>query len=226
MLGRTLPHMLAAVPFALMLSSQGCDSDRADGADPRTAQRAAFLDGADGGAPSADPDGGPLAESDAGDEAADAGNDAALGDAEIAAVLHRLNALPSEQGALALTKAASVNVAAFGAKMESQYLAADRALTALLASIGVDPQPGALSLELTIAGQTTLDGLRAAVAPEFDPQYLLAQIAQFPQALSLIDALLPQSANPELRAYMQSASGPLMDDLREAQQLLEHLGEE
>jgi putative membrane protein len=225
MLGRILQHMLAAVPVALALSTQGCDSDRAGDSAPPSARQAAFLASADGGE---DSDGGSLADLDAGPATElDAGDDAALADAEIAGVVQRLNASLSQQGALALTRATSVNVAAFGAKLESQYLAADRALTLLLLGIAVAPQDSALSLELASAGRATLDALRIAVAPEFDRQYLLAQIAQFRQALSTIDTvLLPQTANAELRAYVQGMSAPLTDNLAEAEQVLEQLDEE
>jgi predicted outer membrane protein len=206
------------------------DLDAGAGADGSDA-----IDGGDlfdgGSLPSADArvgDGAVTGEGDGevgdGEEAPDA---IAAGDRAIAGVLLAVHAVAREQGALALTKAEAVDVAAFGATLESEHIAADRALLELLAALEVAATQSTLSRSVASDGNAALESLRVLAGPEFDAQYLLAQIAQHQRTLASIDAgWLPAIEHEAFRVHVLSVREALVAQLDEAQRLLASLAEQ
>jgi predicted outer membrane protein len=76
-------------------------------------------------------------------------------------------------------------------------------------------------------GNATLESLRSVAKPQFDRQYLLAQLARSEQTLALFDAtLLPATKSPDLRVYVGSARDALLDHQREARAVLMSLAED
>jgi predicted outer membrane protein len=198
----------AALCIALPMAVTGChDADR--GSLPPTAQQAVSLAGDDAGA-AGDVDGGATQT---------ASGEVALSDAEIAGVLSAVIAAEGNLGALALVKADSLDVAVYGGELEIEYLSATTTLKQLLATTGLALVESAVSRGLTAAATAVLESLRPLAAPAFDHPYLLAQIAQHEQMLSILSAGPPPN-NAELGTYLQTFRLKLAAQLQAARVLL------
>jgi predicted outer membrane protein len=123
--------------------------------------------------------------------------------------LHRAAQLGSEAGRLAASRATREDLRELGTRMAEDQSRAEDELAAYASgqAIRLDRAPvSAKDRRAARAGRRLMDRLRAASGPRFDGLFLKASVMMHSRALAVLDGVLAQSPDRELRE--------LLDELR------------
>jgi putative membrane protein len=146
-----------------------------------------------------------------------------LSDAQIAAVLEAIHQGEIRQGQLASTHATSQSVKRFATHMMAAHRAMLGRETAILSRAQITPSDNAVSNQLKSDGRAQLSTLQAMRGREFDRAYVDAQVRGHTDALEVIDRILPNLRNPDLKNDLQNARPHVEEHLREAERLQQEL---
>jgi putative membrane protein len=144
----------------------------------------------------------------------------AFRDPQIAAVLDALNQGEIQQAQIALTRAASPDVKQFARAMTSAHHDMLIRDDTLFSRLQITPSDNAVSNQLRSDTQGQLSRLQAIrKQDEFDRQYMAAQVINHTKALDLIDRMVSDAQNPELKADLLGARAQVEDHLRHAERV-------
>jgi putative membrane protein len=147
----------------------------------------------------------------------------ALSDAQLAAVLEAVNEGEIQQGQLASKKANALAVKRFAAHMVAAHRTLLGHQTAILSRNQITPSDNAVSNQLKTDGHAQLATLQSMRGREFDRAYVDAQVTGHSLALELIDRIIPNLRNAELKNDVQNARPRVEEHLREAERLQQEL---
>jgi putative membrane protein len=145
----------------------------------------------------------------------------ALNDAQILDVLTVVNRGEIEAGKIAKDKAQRQEVKDFADMMIGEHGAAMDKTRDLMTAANLQNQESALSRKLRGDVQTVAQRLQSAATPDFDREYLDAQIRMHQDALRLIDDdLLPAAQNGAIVSFLKELRPKVamhLDHARDAQ---------
>jgi putative membrane protein len=147
-----------------------------------------------------------------------------LSDAQIAAVLEAIHDGEIRQAQLATTHATSQSVKRFATHMMAAHRAMLGRTTAILARAQITPSDNAVSNQLKSDGHAQLSTLQGMRGREFDRTYIDAQVRGHTDALEVIDRILPNLRNQDLKNEVQNARPHVEEHLREAERVQQELG--
>ena len=140
-------------------------------------------------------------------------------DAEIAAVLGNVNQGEVDQAQLAIAKSKSADVRKFAQHMATDHRDMIRKDKALLARIHVTPSDNVVSNQIKTDGHEELTTLQGDTGRDFDRAYMDAQVKGHHHALKLIDQMLPNVENSDLKTAIEGARGKVEHHLQEAERI-------
>lgn len=146
-----------------------------------------------------------------------------LNDAQLAAVLQAINQGEIQSAQLAQQKAASPDVKHFARDMLNSHRSMMNEQQSTLSQAQITPSDNAVSQQLRTdaqSEQSTLEGMRGR---DFDREYIDDQIKDHNKALELIDRILPNVKNPQLKTQLQNAKPKIEHHLREAERVQQKL---
>jgi len=146
-----------------------------------------------------------------------------LNDAQLAAVIQAMNEGEIQAAQLAQNKASSAQVKRFAHDMLTAHRDMMNQYTALLARLQITPMHNAISNQLKTDAQTEMSTLQGVRGKDFDRAYVDAQVRDHNKALELIDRILPNVKNSEMKSSLQSARSKVEAHLRHAEQLQQDL---
>ncbi len=144
-------------------------------------------------------------------------------DAQIAAVLHTINHGEISEAELAEGRALSPDVKRFAHHMAHDHGDMQSKDKALLSRIHVVPNANAVSEELKSNGETELSGLKDDHGRDFDVAYMDAQVKGHQHALELVDRMIGNVKNADLRSEMQATRSKVEAHLQEAERIQQSL---
>jgi putative membrane protein len=147
----------------------------------------------------------------------------ARSDAQLAAVLQAVNQGEIQQGQAAATRASAVAVKRFASHMVAAHRTMLGHQTAILSRAQITPSDNAVSNQLKSDAHAQLASLQAMRGREFDRAYVDAQVSGHSQALELLDRIIPNLRNSELKNDVESARPRVEEHLREAERLQQEL---
>jgi putative membrane protein len=147
----------------------------------------------------------------------------ALSDAQLAAVLEAVNQGEIQQGQAATTRASAAGVKRFANHMVAAHRMMLGHVTAILSRAQITPSDNAVSNQLKSDAHAQLATLQAMRGREFDRAYVDAQVSAHSQALELLDRIIPNLRNPDLKNDVQNARPRVEEHLREAERLQQEL---
>jgi putative membrane protein len=142
-----------------------------------------------------------------------------LNDAQLAAVVQAIHQDQLQEAQLAEQRAASPEVKRYARDMVNAHRNVMNENQSVLSQAQITPSDNAISQQLRTDSQnemSTLEGLRGR---DFDREYLDDQIRDHNKALELVDRIVPNIKNPQLKAHLQHARMRLEAHLREAEKL-------
>ena len=146
-----------------------------------------------------------------------------LGDGQLAAVIQAIHQDELQEAQLAEQRASSPELKRYARDMTNAHRNIMNENQSLLAQAQITPSDNAVSQQLRTDAQnemSTLEGLRGR---DFDREYLDDQIRDHNKAIELVDRIIPNIKNPQLKAHMQSVRTRLEGHLREAERLQQKL---
>jgi putative membrane protein len=142
-----------------------------------------------------------------------------LNDGQLAAIIQAIHQDQMQEAQLAEQRATSPELKRYARDMVSSHRNIMSENQSLLSQAGITPSDNALSQQLRTDAQnemSTLEGLRGR---DFDREYLDDQIRDHNKALELVDRIIPNIKNPQLKSHLQSARTRLEAHLREAEKI-------
>jgi putative membrane protein len=140
-------------------------------------------------------------------------------DAQIAAVVHAVNAGEIQEAQLAESKASSAEVKRFARDMVNHHRAMQSSATSAFQKANLTPSENAVSQQLTSDTQNELSMLQGVNGRDFDRDYIDSQVKDHSMALDLIDKMLPNAKDPQLKTMLQDARTKVEAHLRDAQRI-------
>ncbi|HEX8794846.1 MAG TPA: DUF4142 domain-containing protein [Polyangiaceae bacterium] len=142
-----------------------------------------------------------------------------LNDAQLAAVIQAINQGEIQAAQLAEQKSTAPEVKRFARDMLTSHRNIMNEDQSVLSQAQITPSDNAVSQQLRTDAQgemSTLEGMRGR---DFDKEYVDEQIKDHNKAIELIDRIIPNIKNPQLKAQLQNARPRLEAHLREAERL-------
>jgi putative membrane protein len=152
----------------------------------------------------------------------------ALDDAQLAAVLQAINATEVQAAQVAVNRASSPEVKRFARQMLDQHRGMQAHTNAMFQRLQIVPSENAISNQLRSDSQSEISMLQGERGKDFDRAYVDAQVRDHNKMLELIDRMIPNAKNPELRTGLQNDRAKIESHLREiehAQQSLQQPGQ-
>lgn len=146
-----------------------------------------------------------------------------LNDAQLAAVLNAINQDEIQDAQLAEQKATSPEIKRFARDMLNAHRNIMNEDQTVLSQAQITPSDNAVSQQLRTDGQTEMSTLESMHGHDFDREYVDAQIKDHNKALELIDRIIPNIKNPQLKAQLQNVRPRLEAHLREAERVQQKL---
>jgi putative membrane protein len=157
------------------------------------------------------------AKADAGDTAAPA---EVLDDGKILGILHAANQGEIEQARLAQTRAVDKRVLAFAKMMMKDHTNADQKGEKLGKDRKIVPADSAIEKHIQSDVKLTMAKLSAALAPDFDKEYVDAQVKGHHDVLMLLrDQLRPNATDAKLRELLDTITPTVQHHYDEALKL-------
>jgi putative membrane protein len=143
-----------------------------------------------------------------------------LSDAEVAMAAVTVNMGEVDQGTIAVNRAQSSDVRAFGQMMVDMHSATAEREMALAASMNIVPTSSAVSDQLRDNSSMIVMQLNDADAASFDKTYTQSQVDVHQKVLNLIDTmLLPSVQNDQLRVELTTTRADVESHLAHATDL-------
>ena len=147
-----------------------------------------------------------------------------LRDPEIAAVLSAINQGEVQEAQLAIQKASSGDVKRFARNMLSAHGDMLKKEKMLFARLQITPMDNAVSRQLKNDVQTEqVPKLQGLHGKDFDRDDMQGQIEGHRHALDLLDRMIPEAQNTDLKTDMQNARPMVEEHLRAADDVLQKL---
>ncbi len=126
-----------------------------------------------------------------------------INDAQIAAIVVTANQIDIDAGKLAVERASSDKVKAFGQLMVTDHTGVNKAATELVTRLKVTPQASPTSEGLQAGGDKNLAHLKTLSGAAFDKAYVDHEYAYHQQVIDALDkTLIPGATNAELKALL------------------------
>jgi putative membrane protein len=152
------------------------------------------------------------------------GNDGAMTDANIVALLDEANKADSAAGAYALGKAANADVKSFAKMMMGEHHALRAQGQALAKKLNVTPEPPADD-PVAAAGQSEMAALKAAgKGAAFDSVYIGQEVTIHKAVLDLANKAHGDAKNEELKKLIEAAKPTIQKHLDKAESLQKTIG--
>jgi putative membrane protein len=152
------------------------------------------------------------------------GNMAGLGDADIANVIHEVNAGEIAAGKIAQTKASNADVKAFAREMVQAHTAMDRKGAKITGEQGATN--AAMRDSIVNANQAMGSQLQSANSgADFDRAYIQGQVMSHQNTLNFLQAAQNQSQNSDLKQMITAAIPDVQRHLEHAQALQSKVGQ-
>ncbi|HET9440381.1 MAG TPA: DUF4142 domain-containing protein [Longimicrobiales bacterium] len=149
---------------------------------------------------------------------------AAVGDAEIAAIVVAANAVDADLGDLAVERATNAAVKQFGKTMGTDHRAVNQAAGELVARLKVTPVENAVSQKLRRDGAAFRAELAGKSGVEFDKSYIAHEVEYHKAVIAAVDdVLIPNASNAELKQTLINVRPALVAHLEHAEKLLAEL---
>lgn len=145
-----------------------------------------------------------------------AGHDAAPTDPQIAAIVVTANQVDIDAGKLAKTMGSTQAVKDFAELMVKDHSGVNRSATDLVKKLGVTPEDNPTAQGLKKGGDENVAALKKLKGAAFDKAYVDHEVA-YHQAV--IDALIPNAKNEELKALMVKVRPAFVAHLEHARHL-------
>jgi putative membrane protein len=142
-----------------------------------------------------------------------------LNDAQLAAVIQAIHQDQMQEAQLAEQRATSPELKRYARDMVNSHRNIMNENQSVLSQAQITPSDNAVSQQLRTDAQnemSTLEGLRGR---DFDREYLDDQIRNHNKAIELVDRIVPNIKNPQLKAHLQSVRTRLEGHLREAERI-------
>jgi putative membrane protein len=148
----------------------------------------------------------------------------ALGDADIANVIHEVNAGEIAAGTIAQTKASNAEVKSFAREMVEAHTALDRRSVSIAGQTGATN--AAIRDSIVNANKAMSDQLQSASSgPAFDKAYIDGQVQGHQNALSFLQAAQGQTQNADLKNMIVAAIPDVQKHLERARSLQSKVGQ-
>jgi putative membrane protein len=142
-----------------------------------------------------------------------------LNDGQLAAVIQALHQDQMQEAQLAEQRATSPELKRYARDMITAHRNIMNENQSVLSQAQITPSDNAVSQQLRTDSQnemSTLEGLRGR---DFDREYLDDQIRNHNKAIELVDRIVPNIKNPQLKAHLQNVRTRLDAHLREAERI-------
>lgn len=144
----------------------------------------------------------------------------AVTDAQIAAIVVAANQVDIDAGKLASERASTAEVKRFGALMVTDHTGVNKAAVELVTKLKVAPQDNPTSQSLEAGGAKNVAHLRTLSGAAFDKAYVDQEVAYHAAVLDAVDTvLIPNAANPELKALLVKVRPAFVAHLEHAKRL-------
>lgn len=150
-------------------------------------------------------------------------NMSGLDDAQIAAVVQAVNIGQMQAAQLAETKATSPEVKRFARQMATDHQQMETASIAVFSRMQVTPSDSAVSTQLKSDSQGELSNLHGMHGKDFDREYIDSQVRDHNRALELVDRMMQNAKNPELKADLEKMRPKIEAHMRHAERLQQML---
>jgi putative membrane protein len=148
----------------------------------------------------------------------------ALGDADIANVIHEVNAGEIAAGKIAQTKASNAEVKAYAREMVQAHTALDKQdvkISGQTAATNAAIRDSVVNANKTVSSQLQ----SASSGAEFDKSYIDAQVQGHQNALSFLQAAQSQAQNADLKKMIDAAIPDVQKHLERARALQSKVGQ-
>ncbi len=147
-------------------------------------------------------------------------HDGGPNDAQIAAIVVVANQVDVDAGELAKSKAGAPEVRRFAERMVVDHTGVNQQAKALVAKLGVTPQPSDTSQALAKGGDENLASLRTRTGADFDRAYVAHEVAYHEQVLDALDrTLIPDAHDAQLKALLVKVRPAFVAHLEHAKHL-------
>jgi putative membrane protein len=146
-----------------------------------------------------------------------------LNDAQLAAVVQAINQGEIQEAQLAQQRAANPDVKRFARDMMTSHRNIMNEDQSVLSQAQITPSDNAVSQQLRTDSQSQMSTLEGMRGKDFDREYIDSQIKDHNKAIELIDRIIPNVKNPQLKAQLQNARPRLEAHLREAERVQQKL---
>ncbi len=144
---------------------------------------------------------------------------ATLNDAQFAAIVQAVNAGEIQEAQVAMTRATSAEVKQFARDMASAHRGMQTKMTTLLGKQQITPSDNVVSNQLRSDTQGEVSTLQTLHGKDFDRDYIDAQVRNHNKALELLDQMMPNVKNPELKAALTNTRPKIEAHLRDAERV-------
>lgn len=146
-------------------------------------------------------------------------------DPQIAAIVVTANQVDIDAGKLAKSKGKSKDVKAFAQQMITDHAAVNKAATALVRKLKVEPEDNDTSKSLKKGGDDNLANLKKLKGTDFDRAYVDHEVAYHQAVLDALDkTLVPNAKNGELKALLEKSRPAFVAHLDHAKQIQASMG--
>ncbi len=140
-----------------------------------------------------------------------------LNDAQLAAVLNAINQGEIQEAQIAQSRATAPEVKHLAQHLANAHQQIATKTQALFTRIQITPSDNSVSQQLQTDSQNELGALQGMRGRDFDRTFVDDQIKDHNQAIELIDRMIPNAKNPELKSELQTLRGRLENHLRDAE---------
>jgi putative membrane protein len=142
-----------------------------------------------------------------------------LNDAQLAAVLQAIEQAQIQEAQLAESKATAPEMKRLAGHMAGSHQQMMSKALALFSRQQITPSDNAVSQQLLGDAQMQLSALQAMGGRDFDREYVAVVIRGHNQAIEMLDRMIPNVRNAELKAELQNLRPKLEAHLREAERV-------
>jgi putative membrane protein len=142
-----------------------------------------------------------------------------LNDSQLAAVIQAIHQGQVQEAQLAQSRAMSPEVKRLAEHLMTSHQAGAAKDQVLFTRLQITPSDNSVSQQLSSDAQNEVSTLQGMRGRDFDRDFVLVEIKGHNQAIELIDRMIPNVRNPELKAELQNLRPRLEAHLREAERV-------
>lgn len=149
-----------------------------------------------------------------------------VSDANIAAIVVAANQADIDNGELAVERASSDRVRAFGQQMIDAHTAVNESAVELVNELGVSPEPNEISRSIANGQAAEREKLAKLSGAAFDRAYIANEIAYHEAVIDAVrNVLIPSAENGRLKQTLIDVSPAFVAHLQQARSIQEELAE-